>query len=85
MVDGSYQAIPTEPTGCLYSEELDLELRFEDSLLNFYKRGTNDRLRTQAELRQLEAEARCQVELENARLRDELAKLKGDSQDQSKQ
>ncbi len=99
LVDGSYQAIPIEPTGCLYSEELDLELRFENSLLNFYKRGTNDRLRTQAELRQRESEARQResearqresearrlVELDNARLREELAKLKGESQDQSKQ
>jgi Uma2 family endonuclease len=43
-VDGHYQAIPIEPTGGLYCEKLGMGLRFESSQLQFFHRGSQDRL-----------------------------------------
>lgn len=68
-VDGHYLAIPQESTGGLYSEELGMELRLENSQLQFFHRGTQDRLLTEAEAHQM-----AQTEIE--RLRAELAELR---------
>ncbi len=76
LVDGQYQQIQDEPTGRLFSEELDLELRFEKSLLQFYRRGTDQRLLTDAEAHQA-------AEAEIVRLRTELAILPGKGTDQN--
>ena len=65
LKDGQYERIIAEPTGGLYSEQLDLELRITEDELNFFRRGTSDRLLTNLEMvefetaaRQREAEAR---------------------------
>lgn len=88
--NGNYEEITPEPTGGLYSQELDLELRVSEGELNLFRRGTNDRLLTnlekaqveaearqrEAEARQREADARQCAEEEVQRLRAELEKLK---------
>lgn len=76
LVEGVYHPISEEPTGGLYSLELELELRYEDGLLEFYKRGTSDRLLSHEELKQLESEALQSAEAEIERLRAELESVR---------
>jgi len=72
-VDGSYQPISQETSGGLFSEELGLELRYENARLQFYQPGSQQRLLTAAEANEL-----AQIEIQ--RLQEELRRLKGNSE-----
>lgn len=83
LKDGKYDRIVADVHGNLFSEELSLHLRVEDSELNLYHPETHQRLFTnqeqvafEAAARQRETEARQKAEDEVARLRAELAKFK---------
>lgn len=72
-VAGSYQSISPEASGGLFSEELGLELRYENSLLQFYLPDSQQRLLTAAEANEL-------AQLEIQRLREELRRLQGNDE-----
>lgn len=72
-VDGSYQPIYPESSGGLFSEELGLELRYENARLQFYQPGTQQRLLTAAEANEL-----AQIEIQ--RLQEELRRLTGNNE-----
>lgn len=81
LTESKYERIVADAHGSLYSEELKLDLRIEDSELNLYHPETHQRLLSNQEkvvvesnARQMEAEARLQAEAEVAKLRAELAR-----------
>ena len=76
LCQGNYEPIPLEPSGGLYSEELELELRISEGELNLFHRGTDDRLLTNFGTVRKESAARKQAEAEVAKLQAELAALK---------
>lgn len=74
LKDSKYERIIADSMGNLYSEELKLNLRVEDSELNLYYPETHQRLLSNQEKAIQEAEARLRAEAEVAKLRAELAK-----------
>ncbi len=84
--NGQYTPMPVvyQPDGTLFlrSELLNIELRLEGKRLGLYDIRTGGKLLTYAEAqdaRHEERTARLAVEAENARLKEELARLKGNS------
>lgn len=74
LKESKYERVVADAHGSLYSEELRLNLRIEDSELNLYHPETHQRLLSNQEKVVKEAEARLQAEAEVAKLRAELAK-----------
>jgi Uma2 family endonuclease len=76
LQEGEYQRIPPESEGRLTSQALGLELRVEEGRLRLVNPETGERLLTPAEA----LVARRTAEVELARLRTELARLRGETQ-----
>jgi Uma2 family endonuclease len=88
LTDQGYVPMVPDESGSLVSEQLELQMRIEEELLQFYRRDTGDRLLTaderaardaearqrEAAARQREAEARQAAEAEVLRLREELSR-----------
>ena len=74
LKESKYDRIVADSHGNLYSEELKLNLRIEDSELNLYHPETYQRLLSNQEKVVKESEARLEAEAEIAKLRAELAK-----------
>jgi Uma2 family endonuclease len=82
LQDGEYQRLPPENEGGFTSQALGLELRVEEGRLRLANPVTGERLLTPAEAlaaRRTEAAARLAAEVELERLRDELARLRGET------
>jgi Uma2 family endonuclease len=75
LQEGEYQRIPPGAEGRLVSQALSLELRLEDGRLRVFNPATGERLLTPAEA----LVARRVAEAELARLRAELARLRGET------
>ena len=73
LVEGQYVEIPPDADGRVHSEILNLDFALLDEGLAIYDPQSEQWLQTLAEK---EAAARQKAEAENARLREELARLK---------
>ncbi len=67
-----YEPIPSDAQGMLISEQVGLRLEVKDQHLILYRLDTGERLLTDAEVLEAEAEARRAAEAEVTRLREEL-------------
>ena len=91
LADGAYISIQPDADGNVYSEALDLELRLQDADIGFYDLANERWLETPAEAAEYRAEqaenraeqettARLEVEAELAQLREEINRLKSETQ-----
>lgn len=78
LIEGAYQCIEPESDGSLYSQELDLRLAFDGGELAFIRPNTGERLLSAEEELIVQSEAKRALEIENARLRQQLRELQGD-------
>jgi Uma2 family endonuclease len=62
LVGGTYELIQPEADGSLLSQEFELRLRFEDSVLAFYRLDTGERVLTAEERTRVEVQARRAAE-----------------------
>lgn len=76
LVGQDYERLKPDADGALESQELGLRLRVVKKHLEFVRLDTGQRLFTQRERAQREADARQAAEAELARVRDELARLR---------
>jgi Uma2 family endonuclease len=74
LIGPRYERIPSDPQNALVSEQLGLRLRADGGHVMLYRLDTGERLLTDAEARQAEAEARGAAEAEVARLREQLSR-----------